>query len=585
MSAAKFRFIVEEARTGKILSRDLTVSNARVMRTLSGPCSIEFDVDHRDPSVEGIYFKPWGQLIHVEAEVMGRKLNPAYDPDPPDPPEGETAPPNDKWLITEPDRRIWCTGIVQPSTIDKKTGKLRLKAEGFMSYPKGLPWLENWNPFTVDVFETVHKIWDHVQSYPGGDLGVKVTPAESGVVMLPGYAFDGAIWNLNFFAEFIRASDRRDCGDHITGLARDVPFDMFERSEWNSDRTAIQKTIELSYPRGGLDQVNLVFALNENVYEAEPHAETEIDWVSDIGIAGWFPNKEYSVQISNADPTRFRRYLAEDDAKINSTERAAAWAHRRLTRRQTPAYWESIIVDMNHPNAPFGFYDVGDRIMVQGLMPWVGYVKEVHKITAISVDEASGACEIKLKAEGAFSYDPIYYEGKPVPPTGQEPNLLPNGYFGENMSGWLGGKGQWFRETQYGHMHAGCARIDCNDGGEWMSSTAHIPVNPGEVYEISVWMRQNGIEGSGAESAQLMVLTNAYQDTEDDDWDLIYRDAVVIDTLAVAEGNETWRKMSGFYTIPEEGVASIDVRLLVLPDITDGIMWWDEAMVKLREDL
>jgi hypothetical protein len=64
---------------------------------------------------------------------------------------------------------------------------------------------------------------------------------------------------------------------------------------------------------------------------------------------------------------------------------------------------------MGHPNAPFGFYDVGDRIMVRGLMPWVGYVNQQHKILAIAVDEEKGSCELTLKAEGAFNYDPIYY--------------------------------------------------------------------------------------------------------------------------------------------------------------------------------
>jgi hypothetical protein len=66
---------------------------------------------------------------------------------------------------------------------------------------------------------------------------------------------------------------------------------------------------------------------------------------------------------------------------------------------------------MGHPNAPFGTYDVGDRIMVSGYMPWVGNVFQQHKILAIAVDEAKGACELTLKAEGAFEYDPIYYQG------------------------------------------------------------------------------------------------------------------------------------------------------------------------------
>lgn len=376
----RFRFIVEEAVTGEILSRDLVVQNPKLLRALSGPCAIEFDVDEHDPSTQGILFKPYGHIVHAEKTIMGQ-------------------------------RQIWASAIVQPSEVDKKTGIMHLSSKGFSSYPKDIPWLQNWNPLVVDPFEVVQKIWSHVQSYPTGNLGVTVYPATSGIEMLPGYAFDGEITNVSFFAMFIRAADKQDCQDNIDKLARDIPFDYVEQSNWNSNRTAIDKYIYLGYPVAGIQQDNLVFAMNENVLEASPHVETEIDWVSDIIIDGWFPGSEHSAQISNADPHRFRRVISQDDARINSDERAAAWARRKLTRRQTPSYWDSIIVDMGHPNAPFGSYDVGDRIWVRGFMPWIGDVNQLHKILAISVDEKAGACELTLKAEGAYDYDPIYYQG------------------------------------------------------------------------------------------------------------------------------------------------------------------------------
>ena len=374
----RFRFIVEEARTGIILTRDLTVQNPSVMRVLSGPCDIEFDVDYRDSSNAGIYFKPWGHWIHAEKLIFGQRV-------------------------------IWASGLVQPSDIDKKTGVTHLKATGFAGYPKKMPWLENWNPLACDVFEVVQKIWTHLQSFTNGNLGVTVTPAVSGIEMLPGYAFDGNILNLDFFAEFIRAVDKEDCGDHIDKLARDIPFDYKEMSSWNDNRTAINKQIVLGYPFVGTTQDWLCFILNENVMEAVPHIETQIDWVSDVTVDGWFPGTEYSASLTNADPLRFRRSISQDDARINSNERAAAWAKRKLTRRQTPAYWDSIIVDMGHPNAPFGTYDVGDRIDIRGYMPWVGNVSQQHRILAIAVDESKGSCELTLKAEGAFNYDPIFY--------------------------------------------------------------------------------------------------------------------------------------------------------------------------------
>lgn len=376
----RMRFICEEARTGKILSRDLTVTKPQVLRALSGPCNIRLDITYQDYMNNGIYFKPWGHWIHVEKRILG-------------------------------ERKIWASGIVQPSEVDKQSGVLHLEAQGFAGYPKNIPWLDNWNPLVVDPFEVVHRIWEHVQSYEDGDLGVEVYPIESGLQMLPGYAFDGNLLNLDFFAIFIRAEDKQSCQDWIDKLSRDIPFDYIEESEWNPTRTGINKKIFLGYPTAGAQQDNLAFVINENVIEAKPHIETEVDWASGVVVDGWAPGTAYSSSFTNADPTRYRRIVLQDDARINSTERAAAWARRKLTKRQTPAYWESIIVDMDHPNAPFGFYDVGDRIWVRGPMPWVGDVNQLHKIIAIAVEEEKGMCQLTLKADGAFEYDPIYYQG------------------------------------------------------------------------------------------------------------------------------------------------------------------------------
>jgi hypothetical protein len=391
----KFRFIVEEAVTGKILTRDLNVTKPKLLRALSGPCKIEFDVDYRDLSAIGIGFNPWGHWIHVEKEIYG-------------------------------ERKIWCSGIVQPGKVDKKTGVLHLQAQGFAGYPKGIPWLENWNPLTVDPFQVVQKIWHHLQSYSNGNLGVTVYPSIAGLEMLPGYAFDGNIMNLDFFAEYIRAEDKNDCGDYINTLAQNIPFDYVEYSNWNDDYSAIQKSIFLGYPKAGVQQDYLSFVINENVMEALPYVEAQIDWASDVIIDGWFPGSEYSATFTNPLPNRYRRVLTEDEARINSNEIAAAWAQRKLSKRQTPAYWSDIVTILGHPNAPFGSYDVGDDIWVTGYMPWVGDVNQLHKILAIQVNEDQGTCELTLMAEGAFNYAPVYYQGSISGSTTMVESATPN---------------------------------------------------------------------------------------------------------------------------------------------------------------
>lgn len=373
------RFIVEEAVTGVILSRDLEVTEPKVVCNLSGPATVEFTVPAGIS--EDIQFRAFGQYIHVEITVSGV-------------------------------RRIIASAIIRSGEVDQ-TGNLKVTAEGFSSYAKGIPWIDDYNPIVVDPFEVIHRIWDSLQSYQNGDIGVTVTPASSGTFLLPGFSFDGTNLNIEFFAFFVRANDFRDSGDEMNALARDIPFDYTERSAWNEGRTAITKELRLAYPKEGVQQNALSFRLGENVLEASPKQESEIQWTSDVIIRGWFPGSTYSSTLSNADPTRFRRVIMEDDAMINSNERSAVWAERKLTRRQVPNYWEKITIDMYHPNAPLGSWDLGDSIYVQGLMPRIGKVEAWHRIMSYAIDEASGRAELGLKHEGAFNYDPIEFVEQP----------------------------------------------------------------------------------------------------------------------------------------------------------------------------
>lgn len=378
------RFIVEDVH-GNILARDLIVQEPKLVRQLSGPCNIQFKIHPDEPSVQmadgsgPIQFAPYKHWIHLEKEMF------------------------------DGSRQILASGLVKPSAVDKTTGVLSLEAEGFSAYPKGLPWLENWNPYVVDPFAIFERIWTHLQSFHNGNLGVTVYPTSSGTLMLPGFSFNSEKFVQDFFAIFIRESDQLDCGDYLEALARDIPIDYWERSSWNEDYSAIHKSIELAYPHGGINQVGLRFALNENIIDAQPKTAAEMEWASGIVIHGWFPAKMYDNEFINSDPDRYRKVVKEDDVHIDSRERSAAWAHRQLSRRQVPYMWESITIDPYHPNAPLGTWDVGDTILVQGRMPWHGRVKQEHRIIGWGWDVDTNKLEMRLMAEGQFNYDPIEY--------------------------------------------------------------------------------------------------------------------------------------------------------------------------------
>lgn len=374
------KIIVEQAVTNTILCRDLvTAQPPEVVRTLSGPSTIKFQVLPDEPSMNGIVFKPYGHMVHAEI----KKQN------------------GDRWIIA--------SAIVTSVEMDGETGAVTITGTGFSNYPDKMPWLQNWNPIAVDPFQVIHQIWNHLQSQPLGNLGVTVQPASSGTLLLPGFYFDGSSFVLDFFAYFIRADDYRDCLEEITSLCRDVPIDYYENSSWNANRTAINKVLQLAYPRGGVQQQAIMFRQRENVLSMVPAGEMEIEYISEVIVRGWFPGKMHKTRLSNADPTRYRRVIKDEDAMINSRERSAAWAGRKLARRQVPHHWGSITVDMFHPNAPFGSYDVGDDIMISGMMPMEGRKAEWHRILTMQPDDVKGIVTMTTKHVSAFNYDPITF--------------------------------------------------------------------------------------------------------------------------------------------------------------------------------
>lgn len=387
----RFHFMVEDVH-GNILARDMVGMEPSVTRVLSGPCEINIKLHPKEPSIQlpnsqgPIQFKPWGQWVHVlKEDLTGIE-------------------------------KIWASGLVQPSDIDPQTGILNLRAQGFANYPKGIPWLENWNPIAVDPGEIFERIWTHLQSYPTGNLGVTVTnkngtvPARTLTQMLPGFSFQNEEFVQDFFAIFIRAVDRNDCGDYLNKLCRDIPIDYWEDTTWSGGTAPIEKFIRIAYPFGGVDQQGVIFRTGENVIATTAKQPTQVDWFSDITINGYFPGKVYSSTISNADLDRYRRTMDEVDLHVDSNERAAAWGKRKLSRRQYPAaQFESIIIDPYHPNAPHGSFDVGDFVRIQGEIPWEGNIDVKHKVLTHSWDEAKGVVQLGVMAEGAFNYDPVEY--------------------------------------------------------------------------------------------------------------------------------------------------------------------------------
>lgn len=526
------RFIVEQVNTGIIMNRDLEVVDPTFGGQLSGPGLLRFSLmANANPLYNWSKNRQW---VHVEMEFDGV-------------------------------RRIVLSTIVK-SAVPNAEGRMEIECYGFAGYPKNKPWLEDYNDIAVDPFFIVAKVWAHVQSFPNAQLGVTVYPQSSGTQMLPGFGFDGSTLVFDFFAIFIRAVDFSDCGDQINGLARDIPFDYFEESGWNEDKTEIWKKIHLAYPAGGLRQDHLSFVQNENVMQAELADEKDIEPATDIIIRGWQPGKVYSSRLSNAEPDRLRETVMEEDAKINSTERALAWGKKKLQRRNVPKHWKKIVVDPNHPNAPFGKFKEGDTIFVRAEHPWYGEIALWHRIVSWAYDMKSGLLELQLKAEGAFNYDPIDYD--PDYEESKPPNKLRNGYFERNMGYWSRVAGAWIRVGQGGFDSSGCVRIDLDDGYAALRSE-RISAAPGEINTASAYVRWQNVVSTPGKGFILRIL--------------FYNNGVLTSQLDLdwydnPTGLQAWQRLEGDFTMPEDS-NEFAVQLTATSNVTGGTAFWDEIVV------
>jgi hypothetical protein len=566
MITDRMRFTVIQANTDDILSRDLVVKDPQVAINLSGPGTMEFSIPQGEQfaSSYGISWKNWGQLIVAEIEIDGV-------------------------------RQVFGYGIVTDNKVDPASGDMKIQATGVIGYPKGIPFLVNFNPIAVDPFEIIQRIWAYLEGFSNANLGVNVYPSSSGTQMLPGYSFDGSTLNFDFFAVFYRAVDLEDSQDIITGLCRDIPIDMVEEATWNTDRTVLSRKIHLGYPQLGVQQNYLSFRLGENVIQAEKAEELDIEPVSDVIIRGWLPGQMYSSELSNEDPTRYRRTIMEENAQIDSTERAAAWAKRKLTRRNIPLSFQSILIDPNHPSGPLGSFGLGDSIWVSAPnYPWYGTIEGWHRIISITYTESDsskgggkqgsggsagvpeGMVKLGLKHEGAFNYDPIEYNPDYASQPVSDPNRLANGYFAANLGGWTAIKGQWFRvadvtyDTPYA-PDAGSVRVDCDDNGEAFLSQ-RATVTPGEHLTIVAVVQYDSVTvaagtPSGTPGFIVKGITSLNGDTTVGQ---TYDFASVVDPV----GTAGWQVLRTEDWVVPAGINELALQLTVADTISGGITWW-----------
>jgi len=400
-----WRYIAQRATTGAFLDLELPLHRDELSWELSGAGALRAtaspDVGNLRAADGRLVLEEWGTLIYAEA-----------------------------------DGQIRWGGIVISSKFNG--ADWTIEAAGFSTYPNGQPYTGVYTKTGVDPAVAVAHIWDHLQSFPDGDLGLRVTgdrtaalvglptgpvslaqvsrqvwdylrargwntrPGDSSRIYPPDY--DGDVppradddplepYSLLWW-------EAPDCGSEISSLASETPFDYVERHYWNGDTIAHE--LEIGYPRLGRRRTDLAFIQGDNVADVvtpEFDGDAYANAVIGLGAGEGQGALRRSTAVRDGRLRRATVYSAKDVATASRLDSAIG---AELRRRLDTLTISSVSV-RDHPNARIGSWELGDDVLIQATIPWLGDVALWCRITGWTLTSESTAT-LSLARSDSFTY-------------------------------------------------------------------------------------------------------------------------------------------------------------------------------------
>lgn len=317
-------------------------------------------------------------------------------------------------IYAENDGDIRCGGILTHSQFDGPNWGL--EATGFTGYGRDMPWTtgapvvntpSGWNipagkdgsgfGVQVDPIDMGRVIWNHIQSHPGGNIGLQFESTTTGGVVKIGttlkqvefdsqsgpVSFEAGPFKLNWYSS-------HDLQGIFDDLANEAPFDYHERHYWKPDGT-IGHFVEIGYPKIGTKRNDLRFIFGVNVWEPVKSERDGAMYASGTMVLGSGDGAAMikSIQEPPTRPDgRLRRVQVVIDDTIRSRKKADARARAENQWRARLDDLDTLVVQ-DHPHARLGSVKVGDEIRVEGEGDWLGLDVWV-RILSISYQPENG---------------------------------------------------------------------------------------------------------------------------------------------------------------------------------------------------
>lgn len=187
--------------------------------------------------------------------------------------------------------------------------------------------------------------------------------------------------------------DTPDCLDSMTDAIEAAGYEWVEWSGWNSAKTKILKEIRC-VARVGRKQDSLAFVEGDNILETVVVEADSSEYANVVVAIGAGEGRDaLRVRVGSADSRR-RKIFVLDAKQVTKkdtlTKRATAELKRRLLRLRI----EGIRV-IDHPNARLGTFQVGDTILLDVEVGWLGRQRLWRRVEEIERD-SEGIADVML---------------------------------------------------------------------------------------------------------------------------------------------------------------------------------------------
>jgi hypothetical protein len=183
--------------------------------------------------------------------------------------------------------------------------------------------------------------------------------------------------------------DTPNCGQEIDDLASETPFDWTERHYFDA-AGEVHHEIQVHYPRAGRFRSDLRFATGENITEivqAQSDGDTFANEVFGVGAGEGSGALRRSTAVRNG---RLRTVAVVSAKNISRKDSLDARIRKELTARLNTLTFPKITVKHTR-QTPIGSWDLGDDILVQADIPWLGRQSIRHRIVAWNQDDDTHA--------------------------------------------------------------------------------------------------------------------------------------------------------------------------------------------------